>query len=200
MTISELANLKGGQKMLWLRQHRQEVLTYHHLHGAAATCRKYHMKSTTLDSFLSFAPDQKRLGVADHEKIEALFAINQEAVREVKLQVNDLKKNYSQFCDIVSTRLSDKFFKPLLQNVIGELPADLDIKPDERLLVKNLLPERLTGKEKRGSAGGSNCYVTKDTTFIARHFNFRWAITVDAAISPEVSHHPQKGSARVYIN
>jgi hypothetical protein len=50
---SDPGSLEGGQKRLFLQNHRAEVIEYHKKFGREATKSHYHLKDYTLDTFLS---------------------------------------------------------------------------------------------------------------------------------------------------
>ena len=124
----KVVNLSGGKKQLFLKEHRAEIKAYYARYGAEETCRQYNMKTSTLESFLNSSEPLSR----KDDRAVLLAQIANERSLTVLREIDELKRQYSTFVDSVSTQITDKFFKPLLQSKL-EIPPGLEVKEDARL-------------------------------------------------------------------
>lgn len=124
---------KGGQKQLYLKQHRAEIIAFYRSFGSEEACRQYNMTEQTLKKLLNSPEPLNRKD--DRAVIIAQMAEARSV--EIKKEVDDLKRQYSIFVDSVARQLLEKFFRPLLQQTI-KLPAGLEWKPDTMLKLDDL--------------------------------------------------------------
>ena len=108
-----VSGLSGGPKQKWLREHRQEVMSYYNEHDPDATMKRYNIRPMTLDNFLREKQiHQDKLSKADKAVIRA--EIVEQGLREVRHEVAEMKKQYEEFVPLIANQLTDKFFIPLL--------------------------------------------------------------------------------------
>ena len=119
---------RGGVKQKWLRDHRDEILSYCRANGEEATRLEYNIKvDSTWQKLLSPVRRQpKTFDKADRAISIALIA-QAEAI-EAKRKNRDLEEQFAKFVPLVAEQLLEKFFKPLLAGMIT-LPPELEYKP-----------------------------------------------------------------------
>lgn len=131
--------MSGGEKQLWLRLHRDEVLAFFEAHGEVATRERYNIvKDTTWEHFLK----GRQVRVSKLTKADRAIAraeIAEQGLRDVRHEVSELKDSYGRFVPLLADQITDKFFKPLLSGKI-ELPPELEYKPKPDPL--RITPER----------------------------------------------------------
>jgi hypothetical protein len=121
MTSNLQPGTKGGKKQLFLKEHRSEILAYYRRFGVEDTCSRYNMMVETLEKLLR-SPEP--LNLKDSRAL-TLAQIADKRSQAVSQDIERLKIQYSQFVEQVSDQLANKFFKPLLQNDLGN---DFDSK------------------------------------------------------------------------
>jgi len=132
--MSELIKgMKGGKKQLYLKQNRTVIRSYYAKYGAEDTCVKYNMTIQTLEKLLKSSDPIPR----KDDRAVMIAQIANERSLSVLRELEDLKKQYAGFVDSLSTQITEKFFKPLLQSKL-ELPAGLEVKEDTRLKLSDM--------------------------------------------------------------
>ncbi len=145
----ELIGMSGGQKAMWLRLHRQEIIDFYGKHGEKATMVEYRINKYhryVLDALLprnpigleftlgfQIAPEddstdlKKALDLA--EKAIRLAQQSNARVAEVAGQVRELREQFAKFVESTSTQISKALIIPLLRSVVqfeGNLPQEAD--------------------------------------------------------------------------
>ena len=154
--IPELHGLKGGEKRMWLKIHRDEVLQYLDEHGEEATRRRYALARDYLlselqqrDSYHPGPDDGIRIKPVDRNEFEYLHS----QVIELRHEVSELKRLFSMFSDNVSLSLAKKFIAPMLSAAIDVGPG-MDLikdKDSDPLNVQNNMLKINSGGTKNGS-------------------------------------------------
>ena len=122
--------LNGGKKQLWLRLHREEVLTYFELHGEAATRERYNIvKDDTWSRLLNPDVSRPKSKLTKADRAIARAEIAEQGLRELRREVRELKEQYGDFVPLVADQITRKFFIPLVSGSI-ELPPELEHKPE----------------------------------------------------------------------
>lgn len=126
---SELGELKGGAKEMWLRQNKEEVMEYYEKNGAEATKRRYTLKPETLEAMLGNGRRKPFVTpFTKTDKLELELEIANAGVKELRAEVAELKEQFGNFQQAVSEQLTKNFFLPLLQHGV-ELSDTFDMKP-----------------------------------------------------------------------
>lgn len=130
----EYAGLKGGQKQMWLRQHRDEILEYMAKHNKGATMLKFGIAHPgTLDRLVKRETESEEKPTRfEVMKARGLAETSLEMSRESQRELRDLKVALQGFVEGVGEQLALRFFLPLLQSVI-QLPPGLGPERDNRL-------------------------------------------------------------------
>jgi hypothetical protein len=113
--VSELANMKGGPKHLWLRLHKEEVLAFCVKHGYAETKNRFCLKTETLEALLEGGSQPFVLPFTPKEKLESRVEILHEDVRCLRKELAETKEAFASFQQQVAGQITDKFLIPLLQ-------------------------------------------------------------------------------------
>jgi len=118
--IVELWGLKGGQKAMYLREHREEILDYLQAHGEVETRRRYGVSRLDVISEVEknwdFAARHK--GITPTEKLKLEMAIQAEDIIDLKKEIKELKQLFLTFRESVGDQLTAKFFVPLMKAAI----------------------------------------------------------------------------------
>jgi hypothetical protein len=118
--LSEVAELRGGQKQQWLRIHGAEVVDYYSQHGETATLNRFCLKSETLQAVLKggrHTPFVSRFTRLD--KLELLVESYHQDVLDLRAEVKELRETFSQFQTEVASQMMKKLLLPLIQNAIN---------------------------------------------------------------------------------
>lgn len=128
--MTDLLKLSGGKKQHWLRTHRDEVLAYYEAHGEAAT--RDHFNIVNPIAWRNFlnpgVRGDKGTKLTKADKAIARAEITEEAVKQLRQEIGELRESYSRFVPFLANELTHKFFVPLLAGKI-EIPAELEYKP-----------------------------------------------------------------------
>lgn len=130
--------ISGGQKRMWLRQHREEVLRYLKENGEETTCKYFHLHQFTLEQFLASEAEPLKDSFSKADRALARVDVMDAGLMELRRELRDLKEAFALFQDTVSTQLTEKFFKPLLERAIQPGP-ELEVRTaKDPLLLSNL--------------------------------------------------------------
>lgn len=133
--------LRGGRKRLWLKVHRSEVVAYYEIYGATKTMTAFNLNKDTLDRLLEDSGTATVL--SDAEKALLRAEVAEQGLRDCRRDIRELKEQYGMFTEVVSDKLTQKFFSPVLHHILGELPPELVEKPGCTLCLGTLdLPGR----------------------------------------------------------
>ena len=134
--LDKLATIKGGQKHMWLKQHRELVLEFHQEFGEEATKQTFHLTVTTLHNLLSYPINTRNVKLTKVDRALAQAEIVRTDIQELRQEVGSLKQLFERFQLSVGEQLIEKFFKPLLQKGI-EVDSDLAIEEEDKLSLKD---------------------------------------------------------------
>lgn len=131
--MREYKRLTGGQKRMWLRQHRDEILEFYDKEGEEATKRRFHLTHDTLGSLLR--DERKPFGCefTRYDRLEMKVNMAMAAVEDLRAEVRELKELFDKFQEGVSEQLKRSFLLPLLQAGI-KLDPSLELKPKPDVL------------------------------------------------------------------
>jgi hypothetical protein len=118
---SEVAELRGGVKMLWLREHGEEVEEYYYQHGPEATMNRFCLKGETLEAVLQGGrhyPIVKKFTKLD--KLQMLYEAYRDDVQDLRGEVRGMREEFSRFQTTVAERLMNKLVAPLIQQAMAE--------------------------------------------------------------------------------
>jgi ABC-type methionine transport system ATPase subunit len=156
-----LANLSGGQKQMWIRQHRELILNYYWTFGEEATLRHFTLTDATLDTILRFSDKTHRVSLTTMQRIkldiqDLKFRIEQLekgkatgdtkiemailARREETKEVRETRESYYQFTNLVSSQISKgigQFIKLMIER--GLTPDNALPPPEIELDVETIL-------------------------------------------------------------
>ena len=97
---SRVEGLSGGDKQLWLRIHRDEVLEYYHKHGPDDCMTRFNMREYTLRNFLISKPiNYESFTKVDRALMKADQAI--EAFYECRRRINDIEAELEETLPMV---------------------------------------------------------------------------------------------------
>lgn len=131
----EAKPMSGGQKRMWLRIHRDEVLDFFEMYGEEATRVKYSLvKHGKWDDSLASLLKGSRVpftgfGRADgrvdglSDGLEIRIQIAESVGQDLRVEVRELKEAFGNFQDTVSEQLRKSFLLPLLQALIKLNPS-----------------------------------------------------------------------------
>lgn len=124
----ELGDLRGGEKRMWLRLHRDEVLEYLEEHGEEATKEKYHLvKDETLDRVIR--PEGGHYPrFTRYDRLEMKVNMAKAGLEDLTGEVRGLREQFGKFQESVGEQLKQSFLLPLLRAGI-RLPPELLLKP-----------------------------------------------------------------------
>lgn len=134
----ELEHMSGGEKSLFIRQHKEEILQCYHQKGGAYCLREYHLQSTTLERLLKAPGYIPNSELSPGDKASLMVQRLEADNRELKKEIQRLRAEYLLFTDTVSDQLSDKLFKPFLRAVI-QLPDSLEEKLEDRTSLNDVM-------------------------------------------------------------
>ncbi len=141
----ELRDLRGGEKRMWLRIHRDEVLEYLEDHGEEATKEKYHLKHDTLDRVIR--PEGGNYPrFTRYDRLEMKVNMAKAKVDDLTGEVRELKEQFAKFQESVGEQLKQSFLLPLLRAGI-RLPPELLLKPGPDYLNVKFLLSQASGDE-----------------------------------------------------
>lgn len=149
------SKFRGGKKHLWFKQHSGEIAEYCAKYGHEATMIQFRIeKRYTLDAIIkryNISPEQparvlradidKALRLADYATIRAEQAIERQ--KDLERQLRELREAYSHFVETVGNRVKAGLLVPLLQRSMGELPDNLQAKPEPDALNLTGIVERM---------------------------------------------------------
>jgi len=139
--ITELHNLKGGSKSMWLRIHRQEILEFKDRYGQEAAMRRYGItRGDVLEGLVLRGRNRKGSSqVIDSPNIPDLLfkkpierhelGYLKEDISSLRAEVRELKRLFSVFQDTLSSQIAARLLKPLMSNSLGEILKDIDLNP-----------------------------------------------------------------------
>lgn len=141
---NEYAGLRGGQKQMWLRQHRDEILEYMAKHNKGAAMLKFGIAHPgTLDRLVKRETEsEQRPTRFEVMKAQGLATTSLEMSRESQKQLRELKEAFQTFAESVGEQIASKFLLPLLHSVI-QPPPGLELAPDDRLNLETLFGSKL---------------------------------------------------------
>ncbi len=117
---SEVTELTGGQKMQWLRIHREDVETYFYEHGEEATLNRFCLKGETLDAVLQGGRHKPFVNKFTRvDKLEMSMDGYRSDVQDLRKEVKELRGAFNQFQSEVAGQLMKKLLLPLVQNAIN---------------------------------------------------------------------------------
>ncbi len=115
---SGLKGLKGGQKSHYLRLHRTEILNYAREHGEVAARNRYNIKRDMVWERLVNRPSRHPEKFSKVDRAILRVEIAEEAVRELRADVSDLKTEYSRFVELVADQVKTSLLVALVQSQI----------------------------------------------------------------------------------
>ena len=140
--------MRGGEKAMWLRQHRAEVAEYYERFGRDRAKEHYQLADETLNDILR----DKGLasGMSDAERALAIAMSAIEIAREANRNNFKLETKFGLFQDAVTSGMVESFLKPLMSHVLGEkMPASLEEKPNCTLCLEEITESERKSKLKR---------------------------------------------------
>ena len=139
--LERLKGLKGGPKHMWLEQHRELVLQFHHEFGDEATKETFHLRESTLHNLLPRIRNTYRPKLTKVDRALAQAEIVSADIQQLRQEVSSLKQLFERFQLTVGEQLVEKFFKPLLQRGIS-IDSDLFTqKEEDKLSLKDFSVE-----------------------------------------------------------
>lgn len=125
--MERVAELRGGQKAMWLRQHRNLVVEFYNEFGEDETKQRFCFTHDTLEGLLKYERRsfQPKFSTADKALLTAQIA--EEGVRQCRREIEELKESYALFKESVSEQIGKKIIFSILES---------GIRVDETLLVK----------------------------------------------------------------
>ena len=149
--LDELATLKGGKKRMWLELHKDLVLQFYEEFGEDTTRQLFHLQKITLDSFLTYAGNDKlRRPLSKVDRVMSENKILKAQYLELSQKVQSLEELFGRFQQSVGEQLISNFFMPLLQAGF-RVDADLNLKHEDKLSLEGPIYNPLTsnsGKKK----------------------------------------------------
>ena len=140
----ELTGLKGGQKHMWLQQHKETILDFHKEFGDTATRRTFQLGENTLHNILQSnesTSNHKSFTKADRALAQA--EITRAGLQEIKHEVKSLRQDFERFQQSVGEQLVSKFFLPLLQAGL-KIDSDLNLPEEDKLRIDDLDLQKLS--------------------------------------------------------
>jgi hypothetical protein len=123
--IDQFAKLKGGQKHMWLRHHKEAILAFYDAFGEADTRKTFCITETTLQSLIGSKNSTRRFSqLSKADRAIARAEITEAGLIELRREVKELKQLFEHFQQSVGEQLLNRFFMTLLQS---------GIKVDKRL-------------------------------------------------------------------
>lgn len=152
--IDQFTKLKGGQKHMWLRQHREAILAFYESFGEEDTRKTFCLTENTLQSLIKSKPDERRFSrLSKADKALARAEISEAGVIELRKEVKELRQLFEHFQQSVGEQLLNRFFLPLIQSGI-KVENLLDApEHNNELRIDNIdftqLSEKHQGRKKR---------------------------------------------------
>ena len=146
---SEVAQLRGGEKMMWLREHGDEVEEYFYQFGEAAARNRFCLTGATLDAVLKGGRHQPFVNRYTRvDKLEMSFEAYRDDTQDLRGEVKELRHEFSQFQITVAQELMKKLLLPLLQGAL-HYEGNGDKKPKDNLTEIEQLLLSTKGLEER---------------------------------------------------
>ena len=136
--LDNFNKLNGGQKHMWLENHREFILDFYNDFGEATTRKTFNLKGDTLHNLLiprMYTRTNRRISTAD--RALAQTEIVKADLKELRKEVKLLTQLFERFQQSVGEQLIDKFFLPLLQSRI-QIDKDLNLPQKEELRIDNI--------------------------------------------------------------
>lgn len=115
---NELAGIKGGEKELWIRQNKTEILEYYDKNGIEATKNRYLLKSETLEALLGNGRRQPFVQpFTKMDKLELRIEQYRCDAQDLKREIAELREAFAGFQGQVAGQITKKFLLPLLQHL-----------------------------------------------------------------------------------
>jgi hypothetical protein len=147
--LDQFTKLKGGQKHMWLENHRDMILTFYDEFGETITRTTFNLKGETLHNLLATGTSHRKSGrLSKADKALAQSEILRADLQEIRKEVISLKKIFERFQQSVGEQLVTKFFMPLLQAGI-KMDADLNIEEEDKLRIDNIDLKQLAMKTRK---------------------------------------------------
>jgi len=140
--------LKGGQKEKFIAENRDFILKYCQLFGVDDCLKQFKLTKETLENIEDY-PERVRViePLSQIDKVEITSRIAIESTRELRHEVNALKKQFEEFQDAVSMQLVNKIFKPIMETI--KLPASIEKIEDKTLNLEDITPKALQDTENK---------------------------------------------------
>jgi len=130
---NEVAELRGGEKAMWLRIHHEDVEDYFYQHGEAATLSRFCLKGETLDAVLKGGRGMPFVNkFTKVEKLELSMDAYRCDTQDLRKEVKDMHQEFGQFQATVADKLLNRLINPLLQNAMTESEAGGDVIIEHR--------------------------------------------------------------------
>ena len=147
--LDQFTNLKGGQKHMWLENHRDMILTFYDEFGEIVTKTTFNLKGETLHNLLAARTSQRKYGrLSKADKSLAQADILRADLQEIRKEVKSLKELFERFQQSVGEQLVTKFFMPMLQAGI-KVDANLNIEEEDKLRIDNIDLKQLAVKTRK---------------------------------------------------
>lgn len=146
LPVNPLAELKGGEKHKFLREHRQTILDLEETFGRDFVKGHFCIKEETLDAILRFEPSTFISKFTKSDRALAKAEIAEQAVKELRQEIKELRQQFATFQESVGTQLAKKFLIPLLQSAIKIDESLIEKpKPEPDLSITGLITQAKSG-------------------------------------------------------
>jgi len=109
--------MNGGNKKKFIQENKEFILKYLSMFGEDDCTERFQVDRLTLEGLMD-SHYQLLDPLTELEKSILMSKMAMESVRQLRFEVSKLKKEFEGFQGSVSEQLTEKFFKPLLQNVL----------------------------------------------------------------------------------
>jgi len=131
--LTFLKGMAGGSKRHWLLTHREEILEYYRENGTYQTCYYFYMQHATLMALVN--NNKQSVEYSPIDRLNDRCDINSEALRELRGQVQDLRKECKMVKEFTSNQITIEIIRIFELGLAAR--AELESKDtNKRLMIK----------------------------------------------------------------